>query len=222
MHVDHWLSALLERLQDAFGSRLVYVGLGGSYARGEATDASDIDVNTVLDTVSTNDLMCYRSIVRAMPKSELACGFIAGTDEIKAWPAHELFQFFCGTKTLLGSLDGIVGFPSDNDIRLHIRITASTIYHMASHTLIYGGDLEQEALMLKEAYKSAFFVLQEIIYLQTHNFIATRRELLPLLDGLDHAVLQTTVDWDTLIIQSQPLEYFSQIIEWSKGILKGL
>lgn len=201
MHVDHWLNTLLGHLQDVLGSRLIYVGLGGSYARGEATDSSDIDVNTVLDTVSTDDLMCYRSIVRSMPKSELACGFIAGIDEIKAWPTHELFQFLCGTKTLQGSLNGIVSFPSDNDIRLHIRITASTIYHLASHTLIYGNDLAQEVLMLKEAYKSAFFALQELVYLKTHKFVATRRDLLLCLDGLDHTVLQTAFHWNSQDMQ---------------------
>jgi predicted nucleotidyltransferase len=39
------------RLHAAFGERLVSVKLFGSYARGEATERSDVDVLVVLDEV---------------------------------------------------------------------------------------------------------------------------------------------------------------------------
>lgn len=219
MTVEEYLCLLLKRLKEAFNSRIVYAALSGSHARGEATGSSDIDVNTILDSASVDDLLRYRNIIKSMPQSHLACGFIAGVDEIKAWPKHELFQFLYGNKVLTGSLDGIVSFPTDDDIQLHIRITASAVYHMASHALIYSGDLSQETLSLKNAYKSTFFVLQELVYLQKRKYIPKRCNLLSHVSGLDLKVLQTAVNWDSLDIQKEPLAYFDQLIEWGKKTL---
>ena len=43
------MNDLAPRLRDAFGARLVYLGLQGSYARGEADERSDLDVMCVLE-----------------------------------------------------------------------------------------------------------------------------------------------------------------------------
>ena len=42
---------------------LLFVGLQGSYARGEATEASDIDVVVVLDELYFADLLKYRDML---------------------------------------------------------------------------------------------------------------------------------------------------------------
>ncbi|MBR5427044.1 MAG: nucleotidyltransferase domain-containing protein [Clostridia bacterium] len=47
--VDGYLQRLIGECRDAFLDRLLYVGLQGSYMRGEATDQSDIDVMIILD-----------------------------------------------------------------------------------------------------------------------------------------------------------------------------
>ena len=60
------MAELLPQLQQAFGARLCYLGLQGSYRRGEATESSDIDVVVLLESVGLDDLDTYRSIVRAM------------------------------------------------------------------------------------------------------------------------------------------------------------
>ena len=44
LEVGEYLQKLIEACKKAFGDRLVYVGLQGSYMRDEATDKSDIDV----------------------------------------------------------------------------------------------------------------------------------------------------------------------------------
>ena len=44
-----WLKELLAALDETFDSRVWFVGLQGSYARGEATDSSDLDVVVILD-----------------------------------------------------------------------------------------------------------------------------------------------------------------------------
>jgi predicted nucleotidyltransferase len=64
---DKWLELLVERIRKTFGNRVLYIGHTGSYARGEATENSDIDVNVVLDCLSINDLNVYRRIIQSMP-----------------------------------------------------------------------------------------------------------------------------------------------------------
>ena len=59
----------------------MFIGYQGSYARQEATDRSDVDMVVILDKLSTDDLKLYRSIVKSMPFSEKACGFICGLPE---------------------------------------------------------------------------------------------------------------------------------------------
>ena len=46
--IDEYISSLIELLKVAYRERLLYVGLQGSYLRGEATDHSDIDIMVVI------------------------------------------------------------------------------------------------------------------------------------------------------------------------------
>lgn len=62
------MTSLLKR---QFGSRLLYVGLQGSYLRGEATDSSDIDIMTMIDGLSVYDLNVYRKVNRSLEQFEL-------------------------------------------------------------------------------------------------------------------------------------------------------
>jgi len=222
--VEDWLTELTGRIREAFGPRLVYIGYAGSYARGEAKETSDIDVNVVLDELHTDDLKCYRNIIRGMPFSEKACGFIGGRAEMTAWPKHELFQFMVGSRPLYGTLDGIVELPQDADIAEHIRITASAIYHEACHRYIYGRDLTEEAEQLAFAFKTAFFALQEQVYLRTRDYVSTHENLLARLDGIEREVLETGMKWDALSADraARPERYFEMLRAWSSTALCGL
>lgn len=53
--LDSYLNALILSCRAAFGERLLYVGLQGSYLRGEAHENSDIDVMLILDRFSVRD-----------------------------------------------------------------------------------------------------------------------------------------------------------------------
>ena len=61
--VQSYLERLTALLREAYGERLVYVGLQGSYLRGEATEESDIDVMAVVDDLSQSDLDAYRRAI---------------------------------------------------------------------------------------------------------------------------------------------------------------
>ncbi|NLD32346.1 MAG: nucleotidyltransferase domain-containing protein, partial [Trichococcus flocculiformis] len=47
--ISSWMDAFLLAAEDTFGDRVWFVGLQGSYARGEAMESSDIDVVFILD-----------------------------------------------------------------------------------------------------------------------------------------------------------------------------
>ena len=50
--IKTWMDNFLEKLDVVFGSRVWFVGLQGSYGRGEATETSDIDVVDIPDKLS--------------------------------------------------------------------------------------------------------------------------------------------------------------------------
>ena len=79
-HPDTYIAALTEKLRAAFGDRLVYIGLQGSYLRGEATETSDIDVMVVLRRMTPADLSAYRRAIEELPDAEKSCGFICGAE----------------------------------------------------------------------------------------------------------------------------------------------
>ena len=50
--VEEYIQKLIGGCKNAFAERLLYVGLQGSYMRGEATEKSDIDVMIILEDFS--------------------------------------------------------------------------------------------------------------------------------------------------------------------------
>ena len=50
-----WLDQAQASLQAAFGPRLLFLGLQGSYGRGEAQEGSDIDLVVILDEAAPED-----------------------------------------------------------------------------------------------------------------------------------------------------------------------
>ena len=102
------MNELAQRLRAAFGGRLIYLGLQGSYARGEADGQSDLDVMCVLEGLSTADLDAYGRIIRELPWAEKACGFICGREELAAWNPLEIACLLRSTRDWVGSLEALV------------------------------------------------------------------------------------------------------------------
>lgn len=61
-----------------------FVGLQGSYGRGEATETSDMDIVVILDTLSVADMQAYHVMLDTLPHRELICGFLSGKDEMRS------------------------------------------------------------------------------------------------------------------------------------------
>ena len=63
MDIDQYMQQAQTLLLTAFPGRLVCLGLQGSFARGEATERSDIDLVVILDRVELADILTYRRVL---------------------------------------------------------------------------------------------------------------------------------------------------------------
>ena len=188
LDVKAYMDELIDRLQRQFGDRLVYVGLQGSYMRGEATETSDIDPMVVLRDVSAADLRAYRAMVEAMPSPELACGFLCGQAELMHWNALEAFHLLHSTRDVLGELAPLLPAYTRDDVRAYVMLSAGTLFHAAVHRYVHGTPERLRAALPGMA-KSAFFLLQDAAWLEKGVFAENRRALLPLLQAEDARLL---------------------------------
>ena len=72
--IESWLHSFSTKPQGAFGSRLLFLGLQGSWRRQEAGPNSDIDLVTVLDRIALADLETYRDLAASMEGAYPPCG----------------------------------------------------------------------------------------------------------------------------------------------------
>ena len=86
-----WMQDFLQTLNETFAARVWFVGLQGSYSRGEATDTSDIDIVVILDELSAMDIQTYNAMLDTLSNRELICGFLSGKDDIINWEPSDLF-----------------------------------------------------------------------------------------------------------------------------------
>ena len=90
VNIESYLSRLTQLLQDHFGSRLLYVGLQGSYLRGEANENSDIDIMVILEELTLEDMDAYRQLVHSLEEPDKSCGFICGRADLANWNPLEI------------------------------------------------------------------------------------------------------------------------------------
>ena len=209
--IEAWMQELSGKLTKEFGPRLLFLGLQGSYGRGEANEDSDIDVVTVLDRVELSDLDAYKAIVSAMPEGEKACGFLCGAAELKNWPQYDLLALAQDTQTVYGALDGLLPPMGRRELAEGAAIGASGLYHAAVHTYLYA-PREEWPGFLSAAEKSAFFVLRTLYELRCGRRVQTRRELLSCLTGDERAMLAPEEGED-------PETAFARLVRWSASAL---
>ena len=106
--IENYISRLIDLLLDRFGSRLLYVGLQGSYFRAEATDSSDIDIMVILDRLHISDLDSYRSIILSLEEPDKSCGFICSKADMANWNPCEIGHLLHSTKDCYGVLSRFI------------------------------------------------------------------------------------------------------------------
>ena len=171
--IELWLERYIARLKDTFGDRIWFVGIQGSYGRGEATDGSDIDAVLILDMLSAADIETYRAMLDALEHRELVCGFLGGCGELRQWDPADLFQFCHDTTPILGSLDPIMEMVDAGAVARAIRTGACNIYHGCVHNLLFG----QDTGTLRGLYKAATFVIRARVFQEQGRFCRGLREL---------------------------------------------
>lgn len=192
LDVQAYLERLTALLRAAYGERLVYVGLQGSYLRGEATETSDIDVMTVVEGLSVSDLDAYRRAVNALENPDRACGFICGAADLAHWNQLEIAHLLHSTRDYYGTLSTLVPAYTEDDVRNFVKVSVGNLYHELCHRYIYAGR-QRSAECLPRVYKGVFYILQNLHFLQKGEFVPTNSELLMCLSGKDRAVLERTM-----------------------------
>ena len=181
-----WMENFMQKLNEAFGNHVWFVGLQGSYARGEAKETSDIDVVVILDELSAIDIQTYNNMLDNLPNRELVCGFLSGKKEIVNWEPSDLFQFCHDTKPIKGSLDEVMAVIDESAVNSAIKIGACNIYHGCVHNMLH----EKNEDILRGLYKSASFVIQAIAFKQTGNYISHQKELLQVVSSDERDIIE--------------------------------
>jgi len=191
--IKNYITTLTELLKQKFGTRLIYIGLQGSYLRGEADENSDIDIMAVIDNLSLSDLEIYRSIIQSIDHSDKSCGFICGREDLKNWNPLEICHLLNTTRDYFGTLSELVPDYTESDIRNFVKLSVNNLYHELCHRYIHSSR-ERNVSELPGTYKSVFFILQNLYCLKQGRFAATKSELLNLTEGIDREVLMRSIE----------------------------
>ena len=214
--VTTWMHNFLRTLNETFANRVWFVGLQGSYARGEATETSDIDIVVILDELSAMDIQTYHDMLDTMSHRELICGFLSGKKEILNWDPSDFFQFYYDTKPIKGSLDELLSIIDDTAIYKAIKTGVCNIFHGCVHNML----CEKSEDILKGLYKSASFVVQAIVFKQTGKYISHQKDLLQVVSFDELVIVETflnlknggTVDFNLMS---------EKLFDWSKKWISG-
>ena len=215
--INKYILNLNDLLKKEFKERLIYVGLQGSYLRGEATENSDIDIMVIIDELSVLDLAEYRSIIESLGDFDKSCGFICSKEDMKNWNPLEICNLINSTKDYYGVLTELVPSYTNEDIKNFIKFSINNLYHEICHRYIHS-DKEKNALKLPFAYKGVFFILQNLYFLTSGEFIFTRNELLNKVSGKDYEVLKRSMEYG----ESNFDESFELLFSWCQETLKTL
>ena len=186
IEITAWMDSFLKALNDTFENRVWFVGLQGSYSRGEANETSDIDVVAILDELSASDIQKYNNMIDTLPHRELICGFLSGKDELLSWEPSDLFQFCNDTTPIKGSLDEVMAVVDESAVNRAIKIGACNIFHGCVHNMLH----EKSEDILRGLYKSDSFVVQAIIFKQTGNYISHQKDLLQVVSSDERVIVE--------------------------------
>ena len=171
--INNLTASYLAALDRWFGDRVWFVGLQGSFSRGEATEDSDVDMVVILDELREEDLAVYREMLDTLPHREKLCGFLSGREELTRWEPSDLLQLYYDTTPIRGSLEEVRPLLDRAAVRRAIKLGACNIYHGCVHNSLYG----RSENVLRGLYKSASFVVQAICLMQTGQYFRCMADL---------------------------------------------
>ena len=215
---QQYIKDMISDLQTVFGTRLCYVGLQGSYLRGEAHAGSDLDLMVVIDGLSPDDLNLYRACLANRGDGIPSCGFLCGRAELAAWNPLEAAHVLHSTKDFFGTLAPLLPPYTEDDHRRYVQLSLGSFYHALCHRYVHGGE-EGRAVSLGRHEKELFFLLQDLHFLRCGVFIPTRAALYDALHPQDRAV------WDAVKAAGDHpdaidfAQAFAEIFAWCQSVL---
>ena len=187
MDISILMESFKENLLTLFGDNLLFLGLQGSYGRGEAKETSDIDPVIILQHCGKDEILRYRSYIDTLPEKDILCGFISSIDELRAWESADRAQLILDTKPVYRDLAELCPRITRDDIRRAVQQGACAIYHASSHNILHA----RNWLILPELYKSARFTIRMKQYLQTGVYVSALRDLTAIVGEEEKAILET-------------------------------
>ena len=215
--IDEYIDELINKLKDAFGERLVYIGLQGSYLRNEQTINSDIDIMAVIDNISVEDLKTYQKALVSIGNFDKSCGFICGKADLEHWNPLEICHLLNTTKDYYGKLENLVPAYTIEDERNYVKLSLNNLFHEICHRYIHA-DRERNISKLPITCKSVFFIMQHLHYLSSGNFLPTKRELLECVQDEDKTVLELSISLQNGINYDLD-SAFSILFNWCQNAL---
>ncbi len=185
--ISLWIERFLTELDHVFAGRVWFVGLQGSYGRGEATENSDIDMVVILEEMHLDDIARYNAMLDTLPNREKICGFLAGKAEFLRWEPSDLFQLYYDTTPIRGSMDAILPMLDRETVNRAIKFGACNIFHGCVHNMLYG----KKEGTLRNLYKNASFVVQAIAFRETGRYERHQSALLKVVSHMERDILST-------------------------------
>ena len=139
-----------------------------------------------------HDLDDYKRVLISIGYFERSCGFICGKSEMANWNPLEVCQLLHTTKDLYGKLADFVPTYTVEDEKNYIKLSLGNLFHEICHRYIHS-DREKNVVRLPLTYKSVFFIIQNMYYIDSGIFIDTKRELIKHLKNQDKEVMEMAI-----------------------------
>ena len=187
MNINSFMESFKKNLLNLFNDNLLFLGLQGSYGRGEAKESSDIDSVIILRHCGKDEILKYRSYIDTLPEKDILCGFVSSIDELRAWESADRAQLILDTKPLYGELTPHCPEITPEDILRAVQQGACAIYHASSHNILHARDWS----ILPELSKSTRFTIRMKQYLDTGVYVSAFRDLIAVVDEKEKMILET-------------------------------
>ena len=187
MNISIFMESFKDNLLSLFNDNLLFLGIQGSYGRGEAKETSDIDPVIILRQCGKDELLKYRAYIDTLPEKDILCGFVSSIDELRSWESADRAQLVLDTRPLYGNLEGLCPPITGDDIKGAVLQGACAIYHATSHNILHARNWS----ILPELYKSAGFTIRMKQYLQTGVYVSAFRDLTAIVGEEEKAILET-------------------------------
>lgn len=210
MDINSFMESFKKDLLNLFTNNILFLGLQGSYGRGEAKESSDIDPVIILQQCGKAELLRYRSYIDTLPEKDILCGFVSSIDELRAWESSDRAQLILDTRPVYGELTQLCPEITHDDILRAVLQGACAIHHASSHNILHARDWS----LLPELYKSARFTIRMKHYLDTGVYVSAFRDLIVVVNDKERTILEAR--------NPDTEEDAFTLLEWASNTMKDM